>query len=437
MKEILSKIIFVVFDIISIALSIIIAYELRKYIEFFGELQTLPIIDYLILVPIYIILIGIFTYEGIYARRYDFWHESKLVLKGLLFGFIIMMAYLALSKTIDNYSRTIIVLSFLVMVFIIPFLKRITKYTLYKIGIWRKPVKIYGNDNFLKKEILSNFYLGYVLADDKPKTVFINSQKQDIKELEKLIAKELKNHHEVNFTPLINDFDLTQSYIYALFNTGTNLIVFHNRLKSRYRQFMQLLFNYILTLILFPPVLFLICIIAVFIKYESPGPVFFIQKRVGKGGKTIKIIKFRSMYNDAQERLEKLLKENIELRREWENNFKLKNDPRVTKVGKFLRKTSLDELPQIFNVLKGDMNLVGPRPVVLQEINLYYKEDAEYYYMVKPGITGLWQVSGRSDTDYRLRVKLDKWYVLNWSMWVDIVILIKTLRVVIKQEGAY
>lgn len=437
MKEILSKIIFVVFDIISIALSIIIAYELRKYIEFFGELQTLPIIDYLILVPIYIILIGIFTYEGIYTRRYDFWHESKLVLKGLLFGFIIMMAYLALSKTIDNYSRTIIVLSFLVMVFIIPFLKRITKYTLYKIGIWRKPVKIYGNDNFLKKEILSNFYLGYVLADDKPKTVFINSQKQDIKELEKLIAKELKNHHEVNFTPLINDFDLTQSYIYALFNTGTNLIVFHNRLKSRYRQFMQLLFNYILTLILFPAVLFLICIIAVFIKYESPGPVFFIQKRVGKGGKTIKIIKFRSMYNDAQERLEKLLKENIELRREWENNFKLKNDPRVTKVGKFLRKTSLDELPQIFNVLKGDMNLVGPRPVVLQEINLYYKEDAEYYYMVKPGITGLWQVSGRSDTDYRLRVKLDKWYVLNWSMWVDIVILIKTLRVVIKQEGAY
>lgn len=102
-----------------------------------------------------------------------------------------------------------------------------------------------------------------------------------------------------------------------------------------------------------------------------------------------------------------------------------------------MRKTSLDELPQIFNVLRGEMNLVGPRPVVQQELDKYYKADAEYYYMVKPGITGLWQVSGRSNADYEFRVRVDKWYVLNWSIWIDIVILIKTLRVVLKQEGAY
>jgi len=102
-----------------------------------------------------------------------------------------------------------------------------------------------------------------------------------------------------------------------------------------------------------------------------------------------------------------------------------------------LRKTSLDELPQIFNVLKGDMSLVGPRPVIKDEIDKYYKEYAEYYYMVRPGITGLWQVSGRSNTNYDFRVKLDTWYVLNWSLWLDIVILFKTIKVVLKREGAY
>jgi len=203
------------------------------------------------------------------------------------------------------------------------------------------------------------------------------------------------------------------------------------------REFVQLVFNYTLTLLMLPIVLVLIAIIAIIIRFESSGHIFFVHRREGKGGKSIGVIKFRTMYSDAQNRLEQLLEENIDLRSEWENSFKLKNDPRVTKVGKFLRKTSLDELPQIFNVLKGDMNLVGPRPVVKEEIEKYYKSDAKYYYMVKPGITGLWQISGRSDTGYKFRVKLDKWYVQNWSICIDIMILIKTLKVVIKQKGAY
>jgi len=143
------------------------------------------------------------------------------------------------------------------------------------------------------------------------------------------------------------------------------------------------------------------------------------------------------MYQDAQERLEKLLETDPAIREEWERNFKLKDDPRVTKLGAIMRKTSLDELPQILNVLKGEMNFVGPRPVIQQEIDQYYKEDAEYYFMVKPGITGLWQVSGRSDTDYDFRVSTDKWYVSNWSLWLDIVILFKTVKTVLKREGAY
>jgi undecaprenyl-phosphate galactose phosphotransferase len=143
------------------------------------------------------------------------------------------------------------------------------------------------------------------------------------------------------------------------------------------------------------------------------------------------------MYKDADKILAELLEKNPELKKEWEESFKLKNDPRVTKIGKFLRKTSLDELPQIFNVLKGEMSLVGPRPVTQEELEKYYKDYAKYYLSVWPGITGLWQVSGRSDLSYKERVFLDAWYVRNWNLWLDFLILLNTIKVVIKQKGAY
>jgi undecaprenyl-phosphate galactose phosphotransferase len=143
------------------------------------------------------------------------------------------------------------------------------------------------------------------------------------------------------------------------------------------------------------------------------------------------------MYRDSKERLEKILAADPAFKQEWTTYFKLKNDPRVTPIGRFLRKTSLDELPQLFNVLKGEMSLVGPRPVLRDEIAKYYKEFADYYHLVRPGITGLWQVNGRNDLNYDARVRLDTWYVLNWSLWLDVVILFKTFRVVLKKEGAY
>ena len=143
------------------------------------------------------------------------------------------------------------------------------------------------------------------------------------------------------------------------------------------------------------------------------------------------------MYKDADDRLREILKNDESARKEWDTYFKLKNDPRITKVGNFLRKTSLDELPQIFNVFKGDMSLVGPRPVLKKEIEEYYRENSQYYLMVKPGITGLWQVSGRNDTSYDFRVKLYTWYVVNWSLWLDIIILFKTFKAVIRKEGSY
>ena len=196
-------------------------------------------------------------------------------------------------------------------------------------------------------------------------------------------------------------------------------------------------FDYILTLVGAVFISPLLVYIAYRIKKEDPGPVFFAHTRIGKDGKPFPCYKFRSMVVNSQEMLQKYLVKNPAAREEWERDFKLKDDPRVTPIGKFLRSTSLDELPQIFNVLRGEMSLVGPRPVIQEELDKYYGETAKLYCTVKPGITGLWQVSGRSDIGYDERVALDATYIKYRSMWGDIVILWKTIGVVLMKKGAY
>jgi undecaprenyl-phosphate galactose phosphotransferase len=438
MKSLLSKVIFILFDSSIIVLSLFLAFIFRDFLSTL-HVHMIPLENYLTFYPLYVIILGILFYEGIYTFRYDFWHETRLILKGLLFAALIVFAYLAMTKTIEHYSRLVIGMSFVFMAFFIPLFKSVLKNMLFKLGLWQKRALIYGNDSFLTEEIYNNHYLGYIHPEGgkRASTLFINPKGSSVDELKALLSSEIKQKHEVIFIPLMEDYDLTHSHIYELSSTRTNLIVYKNRLKSWYRRVFQEAFNYILALLLLPFILPLIGIFAVLIKLESPGAVFFTHYRMGRNGKIIPTYKFRSMFNDAEERLNRLLQKEPLLKEEWEKNFKLKNDPRITKIGAFLRKTSLDELPQIFNVLRGEMNFVGPRPVTQEEIDLYYKEDAEYYYMVKPGITGLWQVGGRSNTGYEHRVEIDKWYVLNWSLWLDIVILLKTAKVVLKQEGAY
>nr|HCI8856302.1 exopolysaccharide biosynthesis polyprenyl glycosylphosphotransferase [Klebsiella variicola] len=169
---------------------------------------------------------------------------------------------------------------------------------------------------------------------------------------------------------------------------------------------------------------------------KDGGPAIYGHERVGKNGKPFKCLKFRSMVINSKEVLEEVLANDPEAKAEWDETFKLKNDPRITKIGQFLRRTSLDELPQLFNVVKGEMSLVGPRPIITAELERY-NEQVDYYLLSKPGMTGLWQVSGRSDVDYNTRVYLDAWYVKNWSMWNDVAILFKTVGVVLKRDGAY
>lgn len=177
--------------------------------------------------------------------------------------------------------------------------------------------------------------------------------------------------------------------------------------------------------------------IAAAVRLTSKGKSVYSQERIGRGGKRFKCYKFRTMHPDADARLSDLLASNPEMKKEWDHYHKLKNDPRVTKFGSFLRKTSLDELPQFWNVLKGDLSVVGPRPVVKAELEKHFIDKADKILAVRPGLTGPWQVSGRSDTSYKRRIEIDEHYVENQSFWWDLKLVLKTIPAMISSKGAY
>jgi Undecaprenyl-phosphate galactose phosphotransferase WbaP len=191
-----------------------------------------------------------------------------------------------------------------------------------------------------------------------------------------------------------------------------------------------------LVLIALPILTVLFIVLAVLIRIASPGPIFYTQKRIGKDGREFTIWKFRTMVVNAEQDLKEYLQKHPSLQIEWQDNQKIKDDPRVTAIGKILRRLSLDELPQIINIFNGDMSLVGPRPIVYEEIP-FYGDNYHLYTRVKPGLTGLWQVSGRNDRTYDERVNLDEYYVRNWSIWMDIYIIATTINAVLTGKGAY
>lgn len=177
--------------------------------------------------------------------------------------------------------------------------------------------------------------------------------------------------------------------------------------------------------------------IAIAIALTSKGPIFYSQERIGRGGLTFRCYKFRSMYGDADKRLAAVLESDPEKREEWDSSHKLKNDPRITPIGRLLRRSSLDELPQFWNVIKGDLSVVGPRPVVKEEILKHFGNKAQTIFSVRPGITGLWQVSGRSNTTYKNRIALDELYVNERSGIKDLKIIAWTIPSMIYRKGAY
>lgn len=201
--------------------------------------------------------------------------------------------------------------------------------------------------------------------------------------------------------------------------------------------FFKRIFDFCFSLIVLILGLPLFIIIGIIIRCTSKGPIFYFQERIGRGGIPFHCLKFRTMYPNADERLQAILAGDPVRQKEWQNNHKLKNDPRITPIGDFLRKTSLDELPQFWNVVKGDLSVVGPRPVVHEEIIHHYGSKAYKILSIRPGVTGIWQVSGRSNTGYAKRILLDEQYVDTRSFLLDIKIIIKTIPSMISAKGAY
>ncbi|MGL4934735.1 MAG: sugar transferase [Cetobacterium sp.] len=286
--------------------------------------------------------------------------------------------------------------------------------------------KIVANKDSLKDFIKVNKVKEVIVALPNISNKDLNLVVDEFEDLVKRVKIIPRLHKMYTFNPEIQDYD------------GLLLISAKNNIMSLKRRIMKRAFDICGALV------GMVLLVPLYIKYglqikKDGGPALFSHNRIGRNLQPFKMHKFRSMYIDAEDRLEKMLAEDEAIRNEFYTNFKLKNDPRITPAGAFLRRTSLDEFPQFLNVLKGEMSLVGPRPVVQKEVDMYYgTEMGKKIFQVKPGITGMWQANGRSDVeDYDERIALDLYYIRNWSLWLDIIILIKTVKNVIGKKGAY
>lgn len=360
-----------------------------------------------------------------------------------------LVAYLALAyQTTEHYSRAVIVISgFLTAVFAQP-ARDLARRIAFQLDLARIPVVLSGEGDLvrqLERSLASDAYLGFRVVrtlGSELSEVVSAAEETGVKTLVSCLDSRLlrcqmpelvSRFSHIEYMPSGSSFPVSGGQIVAFDGIGGIEMV--NQRHFQILRVEKLVLDKVLALVAFVVLSPFFVLVPVLVKLTSRGPVFYRQDRLGQGGRHIRVWKFRSMYADADERLKTILESDPARKAEWEANFKLADDPRVTPLGKFLRKTSIDEFPQLFNVFAGDMALVGPRPIVEKEVH-YYGPAYDTFASVKPGITGLWQASGRSDTDYARRVALDVHYVLNWSPWMDIWILFRTVYAVAFMRGA-
>ena len=384
------------------------------------------------------ILILLMFFEGIYKFRYDFWQESLKILKAFSIGFFIVITISTFSKTNTEGFKSFIIIYFLLAIFILPITKRITKKLLYRFKYFKRSTYIEGIESEVKKfkeEFDKNWYLGEQYTTIDYECVIISSKNFSIDKLECLIQTHMQTCPEVYVVPYIQNINFAHSHILEYSNIRSNTIQVENKLLNKRNLLIKNIYDNFITIAILPIFFIIHIIISIAIKIDSKGNIFFKQPRVGKNGKTFICYKYRTMYENGNEILKTYLKNNPQEITYYAKYHKYQNDPRITNIGKILRSTSLDELPQIINILKGEMSLVGPRPYMLEEVDKL-KDIKKFIYKVKPGITGLWQVSGRNELTFRERNELEVWYIQNWSLWADIVISIKTIKVVLLKIGA-
>ena len=453
-------------DYIAIVCAEELAFNFRNFYTGNNSLHISWLNFWVVFPLLYIIFLNI---EQLYNRRAQFWQIIQKLFITSCYAVTSIIILLYIARIAGSTSRMFIAVFWILSFILLVIFRYIVKKILEKYQLLQIPVLIIGagkTAELLVQGIKNDAGMGYkiigLLEDNKVEEGILEKYPVlgKFSEAEQVIEKYNINHVFIaapgleqgkltkliyKVQPLVKSMGVIPNLIgvpmggieaESLFNEKLMLLRLKNNLARPINGWIKTIFDYVLTItgtIVISPILI---VIALWIYKDSPGPVIFKHRRIGKNGKEFNCYKFRSMCVDAKEKLEQLLRTDPEAKAEWEKDFKLKNDPRITKSGAFLRKTSLDELPQIFNVLKGEMSLVGPRPIIKDEM-IRYGEYINDYLMVKPGITGMWQVSGRSDIDYTERVLLDSWYTRNWSVWLDLMLLWRTGKIVLQCKGAY
>jgi len=388
---------------------------------------------------IIVIIFILLWHEKIYRYRYDFWQDTYKVIKSFFIGFLIISSILVFTKSNLDYSRAFIFLYFALGALFMPIYKRAVKKVLSYFAFFKDRVLIIAQDDkslqIYKKEIEENWYLCQKSVDKNFKNVIIISKGMSKGRLNSLIEKHMNSNRNIYIAPYISNINFAHSNILEYSNIRQNTIQIENRLLNVNSIIIKSIFDYTFALFLLPFLIVTHVIIYVLIKLDSKGAIFFKQDRVGEDGNIFKVYKYRTMHENSEQILKDYLNKYPYEVEYFKKFHKYKNDPRITRVGKFLRESSLDELPQIINVLKKEMSLVGPRPYVLDEIKIL-EDNANFILKVKPGLTGLWQVNGRNNLTFKERVELEKWYIKNWTLWLDFIILVKTIKTVLSRVGA-
>lgn len=385
------------------------------------------------------IVLVILAIKRTYTSRFDFWGDTQSVLYAFGVSMLVVLSVLTLADISKEHNSLTLVKFFALSLLITLLFKRILKRLLFSFEIFKIGVKVVAQGEhakLLEKELSDNWYFGYKKSEKDYAILLISSKMFDTQTLQEKIYNFSKETKDIYLIPYIDHLDFSHTTILNFSNIRLSALHIENRLLSRENILIKTVFEKIMVLILFFFALILHSLLWVLIRLDSKGGVIFKQKRLGKHGKEFSCYKYRTMYTKSEALLQKYLQEHPEEREYYEKYHKYKNDPRITRLGKFLRQTSFDEFPQFYNILRGDMNLIGPRPYMLNELEKIGEKRSEIILESKPGLTGFWQVNGRNELSFEERVKLDIWYIQNWSLWIDFVIFLKTLKVVFSKVGA-
>jgi Undecaprenyl-phosphate galactose phosphotransferase WbaP len=396
-----------------------------------------------------------------YTRRSSFWEETRAVWRYVFLG---ALANFALSFFFQvSFTRTVLLAAWVLALVLLPWMRLLTREALIPLGLWHRRTLVLGNEPGVAdvaKALARERYMGLAIveqvalspdadavssareAEERARllscdsiVVVLDDQNSDL--AARVVRRLHSQQFEVFVVPSLQGLPVQGMEAQYFFSHDVLFLRVRHRLFNRPSRWLKRGFDVVAASALLVALSPLLALVAWRIWHEDGGPVLYSQPRIGIQGQDFEFFKFRSMVKNADAELERWKTEQPELYQAYvDSNFKLANDPRVLKVGGWIRRRSIDELPQLWNVLRGDMALIGPRPLLRRELPDYADDVYELYKQVRPGITGLWQVSGRSQTSFTERANYDSWYVRNWSIWVDWVILLKTVRVVLSAKGA-